>query len=42
MDPIITNYLTKLEFGEMQVFKNMAVIPLFTPVNHGPEYICLG
>ena len=22
MDPIITNYLSKLEFGEMQVFKN--------------------
>jgi hypothetical protein len=42
MDPIITNYLSKLEFGEMQVFKNMVVIPLLTSVNHGPEYICLG
>ena len=42
MDPIITNYLSKLEFGEMQVFKNMTVIPLLTSMNHGPEYICLG
>jgi hypothetical protein len=42
MDPIITNYLSKLEFAEMQVFKNMVVIPLLTSVNHGPEYICLG
>jgi hypothetical protein len=42
MDPIITNYLSKLEFGETQVFKNMMVIPLLTSVNHGPEYISLG
>ena len=41
MDPIITNYLSRLEFGEIQVFKNMTVIPLLTSVNHGPEYICL-
>jgi hypothetical protein len=42
MDPTITNYLSKLEFCEKQVFKNMVVIPLLTSVNHGPENICLG
>ena len=42
MDPIITNYLSKLEFGEIQVFKNMVVIPLLTSVNQGPQYMPRG
>jgi hypothetical protein len=41
MDPIISNTLSKLEFGEMQVFNNMAVIPLFTSVDDSPEYFTL-
>lgn len=41
MDPIITNYLSKLEFGELQTFNNMAVIPLFTSVDHSPKYLTL-
>lgn len=41
MDPIISNFLSKLEFGELRVFKNMGAIPLFTTVNHGPEYLTL-
>jgi hypothetical protein len=41
MDPIITNYLSKLEFGEWQTFNNMAVIPLFTSVDDSPKYLTL-
>lgn len=41
MDLIISNFLSKLEFGEVKIFNNMGVIPLFTPVNHGPEYLTL-
>lgn len=42
MDPVISSVLSKLEFGEMQVFRNMGILPLFAPADHGPEYICLG
>jgi len=42
MDPIITNYLSKLEFGEMQVFKNMVIIPLFSSMKHTLQYLSLG
>lgn len=38
MDPIIANYLSDVSFGELQVFKNMAVVPLFVSRNGGPEY----
>jgi len=63
MDLIISDYLTKLEFGEVhpvrngtcnptadkrsiisngvKIFKNMGVIPLFTSINHSPEYLTL-
>lgn len=41
MDPIITNYLSKLEFGELQIFNNMAVIPLFTSLDDSPRYLTL-
>jgi hypothetical protein len=41
MDPIINSYLSKLEFGEMQTFENMAVLPCFTSVNGGPAYLTL-
>jgi hypothetical protein len=41
MDPIVTYYLSKLEFGELQTFSNMAVIPLFTSVDESPGYLTL-
>ncbi len=33
MDAIIISYLTGLTFGEMQTFKNMGIVPLFTSAN---------
>jgi hypothetical protein len=41
MDPIIKKYLKSYEFGELQNYKNMGVIPLFTSLNHSPEYLTL-
>ncbi|MBM4346588.1 MAG: hypothetical protein FJ107_00480 [Deltaproteobacteria bacterium] len=41
MDQMISNFLSKLEFGELKVFKNMGIIPLLTTVNHGPQYLTL-
>jgi hypothetical protein len=41
MDPIVTNYLSELEFGELQTFNSMAVFPLFTSVNDSPKYLTL-
>lgn len=41
MESIISGYLSKLEFGELQVFNNMAVIPLFTSINGSPKYLTL-
>jgi len=41
MNQIVSDYLSKLEFGEPKVFNNMAVIPLFTPINGSPNYLTL-
>lgn len=41
MDSIISHFLSKLEFGEVKIFNNMAIFPLFTSVNHSPEYLTL-
>jgi hypothetical protein len=41
METIVSRYLESLELGELQQFKNMAVFPIFTSVNHGPEYLTL-
>ncbi len=41
MDTIITNCLSQLEFGEVQTFKNMTILPVFLPQNGGPHYITL-
>lgn len=41
MEPIAVTLLSTLALGQPVVFKNMAVFPLFTPVNDGPEYITL-
>jgi hypothetical protein len=41
MDPIVKKYFNSLKLGEIQVFRNMAVIPLFTPLDDSPEYLTL-
>ena len=41
MNPIIQKHLNSLELGNIQVFKNMAIVPLYTPVEEGPEYLTL-
>ena len=41
MNTIIANYLRNLQFGEMQEFGNMVVIPLLTYTNHSPDYLTL-
>lgn len=41
MDQIISDFLSKLEFGELKIFNNMGVVSLFTSVNHGPQYLTL-
>lgn len=41
MDQIIKKYLTSFEFGELQYFKNMGIVPFETLLNHEPEYMTL-
>src|SRR5262245_4041299 len=41
MDALIRDYLSSLILGDPQQFKNMTAAPLFTPLNHGPEYLTL-
>ena len=41
MDPFITDYLSDLEVGELQTFKNMGIAPLFPASNGGPDYTLL-
>jgi hypothetical protein len=41
MDSIISDYLSKLEFGELKVFNNMAIFPLLTSINESPQYLTL-
>ncbi|MGB6867361.1 MAG: DUF6569 family protein, partial [Candidatus Aminicenantaceae bacterium] len=41
MDTTIKKYLTSFEFGELQHFKNMGVIPLLTSLDDSPEYLTL-
>jgi hypothetical protein len=41
MNPIIQKSLNSLELGNLQVFKNMAIVPLYTPVEEEPEYLTL-
>lgn len=41
MDKLIIEYLSSIEFGDLQQYRNMAVFPLFTSMNHGPEYLTL-
>ncbi len=41
MNTIIVRYLYRLRLGQMQTFKNMSILPLFTSINGGPDYITL-
>lgn len=41
MEAIIRNTIGGLELGELQEFENMAVIPIFTGMGEGPEYITM-
>ena len=41
MDSTIFDYLSTLTFGKLQAFRNMAILPLFSAMNDGPEYVTL-
>ena len=41
MKKMIGDYLSSIELGDVQEYKNMAVFPLFTSLNHSPEYLKL-
>lgn len=41
MEKIVSGYLLNLEFGEMQEFQNMGLIPLLTSTNRSPAYLTL-
>lgn len=41
MERLITDFLTSIEFGEAQAYKNMSIVPLFLPDDRGPKYITL-
>lgn len=41
MDKDVKKYLTSLDLGELQHFKNMAVLPLMTALDDSPEYLIL-
>jgi hypothetical protein len=41
MEPIINKYLESLELGSIQMFKNMAIVPLFAQADSGPDYLTL-
>ncbi len=41
MDKDIKKYLSSLDFGELQHFKNMSVLPLMTALDDSPEYLIL-
>ena len=41
MEAIIRNAIDGLELGEFQEFENMALIPIFTGMVEGPEYITM-
>ena len=41
MEPIINKYIESLDLGSIQVFKNMAMVPLFLKDDSGPDYLTL-
>jgi hypothetical protein len=40
MDAVMNEYISNLNLGPVKEFKDMAVIPIFTPIN-GPNYLTL-
>lgn len=40
MEEVVATFFNRLEFGELQTFKNMAVLPILGPEG-GPQYITL-
>ena len=41
MDVTIKKYLASFEFGELQHFKNMGILPILTSLDDSPEYLTL-
>lgn len=41
MDATIKKYLASFEFGELQHFQNMAILPLLTSLDDSPRYLTL-
>jgi len=41
MDTVIAKYLSSFEFGEIQQYKNLGIIPLLTSLDGSPEYLTL-
>ena len=41
MNKTITNHLSEIEFGKIQQFKNMAIVPLFSKINKDYKYLTM-
>ena len=41
MDSIIADYISSFEFGQLQHYKNMGIIPLLSSLDDSPEYLTL-
>jgi len=41
MDTLFTDFISGINFGEVQCFKNLQIIPLFTEGEEGPVYLTL-
>ena len=41
MDTLFTDFISGIDFGEVQCFKNLQIIPLFTEGEGGPVYLTL-
>ena len=41
MDILFTDFISKINFGEAQSFKNLQIVPLFTEGEEGPVYLTL-
>jgi hypothetical protein len=42
MNNLLNEYLSEIELGEPQQFKNLVVVPIFKSRSSGPEYLTLG
>ncbi len=41
MDNLINDFITGIDFGEVQSFKNLQIIPLFSKIEEGSVYLTL-